>query len=264
LAAADALAVLGACGVVTLAWSIATGLPIGHEPGIVGLSIGAPFVWLGTSVACHAHRARCAGTAVDELASLFRAGALTMAGLALLGIALGARVPRTWLVGVGLLATLAVATVRMAVRWWLAVEHRQRWTETRIVVVGAGDEGRQLARAFRDDPDSHLRPVAFVDDRLPPGARVGDLAVAGPGASAGDRARALAASGRVLTRALGPERLAATVRAGLAAGLEVQLSSQLSDVAHNRLVPLAAGRSPLVRVEPWCWWRPCWSSRWSS
>jgi FlaA1/EpsC-like NDP-sugar epimerase len=35
---------------------------------------------------------------------------------------------------------------------------------TNVVVVGAGDAGRELVRSMQHDPQQHWRPVAFVDD----------------------------------------------------------------------------------------------------
>jgi exopolysaccharide biosynthesis polyprenyl glycosylphosphotransferase len=206
--------------------------------------------WLVGSALSRAHRERCVGTAVDELASVFRTSTLGMGTLAVVAVALGLAVPRWGVVPTALVATLAVALLRMVVRWWLRLEHRQRWAEQPVLIVGAGHEGRAIVESFDQEPGCCFRAIGFADDERPPGTSFADLPVVGPVHLAVERARDLGATGLVITGSLGPLGAAAIVRAGHAAGLDVQLSSQLPDVRSRRLVPHPGGRQPLVRVEP--------------
>lgn len=72
--------------------------------------------------------------------------------------------PRSVIILTGLLSGLYLAGIRLAVRWfreWLQIVGP---TDRRVLIVGAGNAGEQLARAMLSDPDYHCRPVAFVDD----------------------------------------------------------------------------------------------------
>ncbi|MCS6897072.1 MAG: polysaccharide biosynthesis protein [Nitrospira sp.] len=72
--------------------------------------------------------------------------------------------PRSVIILTGLLSGFYLAGIRLAVRWfreWLQIIGP---TARRVLIVGAGNAGEQLARAMLSDPDYHCRPVAFVDD----------------------------------------------------------------------------------------------------
>ncbi|MCP9469373.1 MAG: polysaccharide biosynthesis protein [Nitrospira sp.] len=72
--------------------------------------------------------------------------------------------PRSVIILTGLLSGLYLAGIRLAVRWfreWLQIVGP---TARRVLIVGAGNAGEQLARAMLSDPDYHCRPVAFLDD----------------------------------------------------------------------------------------------------
>ncbi|MCA1957239.1 MAG: polysaccharide biosynthesis protein [Nitrospira sp.] len=72
--------------------------------------------------------------------------------------------PRSVIILTGLLSALYLAGIRLAVRWlreWLQIISP---SARRVLIVGAGNAGEQLARAMLSDPDYACRPVAFVDD----------------------------------------------------------------------------------------------------
>ena len=65
------------------------------------LALLSPLAWLVGSAMAHGRRARCAGTGVDELASVFRTSAFAFGSLAVVAVGLGLAVPRWWLVPAG-------------------------------------------------------------------------------------------------------------------------------------------------------------------
>ncbi|MCP9451725.1 MAG: polysaccharide biosynthesis protein [Nitrospira sp.] len=83
----------------------------------------------------------------------------------LVHLLLGVRAyPRSVIILTGLLSALYLAGIRLAVRWfreWLRIIEP---TAKKVLIVGAGNAGEQLARAMLADPDYRCRPVAFVDD----------------------------------------------------------------------------------------------------
>ena len=257
MAVGDVLAVCGAALVVALLWSNVAHRSVAEAPEVAILTVAAPAAWLAAAALTRAHRVRCAGTAVDELASVFRTGALAVAGLAVVAVGLGMQVPRWWFASAGVATTGAVVVLRMAVRSWLRLDHRRQWAEEPVLVVGAGPQGLAVVRSFHDEPECRFRALGFLDDELRPGTEVDGLPVLGPISAAVVEAEARGAAGLVLTGAVGHERTAWLVRSGLAAGLDVQLCSQLQDVRSTRLVPHPGGRQPLLMVEaaPRSGWR---------
>lgn len=112
---------------------------------------------------------RYAGTA--DLASLLAAAAASVAvGLCvgllvplLPGVALP-RVPYSVLALESLLAALALALPRLALRLRSTSPASRRADTKRVLVVGAGVTGSSMVREMRLHPQLRLTPVAFVDD----------------------------------------------------------------------------------------------------
>ncbi|MDH4236479.1 MAG: polysaccharide biosynthesis protein [Nitrospira sp.] len=72
--------------------------------------------------------------------------------------------PRSTIILTGLLSGLYLAGIRVAVRWfreWLQIIGP---TARRVLIVGAGHAGEQLARDMLSDAGYNSKPVAFVDD----------------------------------------------------------------------------------------------------
>ncbi len=226
----DVVAVSAAALVVVLLWSRIAHRSVTDAPEVAVLTTAAPVAWLAAATLTRAHRVRGAGTAVDELASVFRTGALAVAGLAVVAVGLGMQVPRWWFASAGVATTGAVVVLRMAVRRWLRLDHRRQWAEQPVLVVGAGPQGLAVVRSFHDEPDCRFRAIGFVDDELPPGTEADGLPVVGPVSAAIVEAEARGAAGLVVTGAVGHERTAWLVRSSLAAGLDVQLCSHLQDI----------------------------------
>ena len=245
----DVVVVAAAAVAVALLWSVVADRSITDAPEVAVLTVSTPAAWLVAAALTRAARLRSAGSAVDELASVFRTGALAVAGLCVVAVGCGMQVPRWWFASAGVATTGAVVVLRMAVRSWLRLDHRRQWAEQPVLVVGAGPQGQAVVRSFRDEPECRLRAVGYVDDDLPPGTEIDGVAVVGPVSGAVVEAEARGVAGLVLTGGLAHDRIAWLVRASLAAGLDVQLCSQLQDVRCTRLVPQPAGRQPLVGVE---------------
>ena len=72
--------------------------------------------------------------------------------------------PRSVIILTGLLSSLYLAGIRLAVRWfreWLQIVGP---TARRVLIVGAGNTGEMLVRDMLSDASYNSRPVAFVDD----------------------------------------------------------------------------------------------------
>ena len=72
--------------------------------------------------------------------------------------------PRSIIILTGVLAAGSLAAIRLGVRWfreWLQIVGPKA---QRVLIIGAGNAGAQLARDMRGDAQYNYKPVGFVDD----------------------------------------------------------------------------------------------------
>jgi FlaA1/EpsC-like NDP-sugar epimerase len=101
----------------------------------------------------------------EEIAALAKTAAVTTPVVFVLDTLLGRLVPRSAIIGAGLIALVLTAGVRYAVR--LLNDQRLRPSPvagTRVVVMGAGEGATQVIRAMLRSPFSPYVPVALLDD----------------------------------------------------------------------------------------------------
>src|SRR5690349_15829971 len=101
----------------------------------------------------------------EEIAALAKTAAVTTPAVFVLDTLLGRLVPRSAIIGAGLIALVLTAGVRYAVR--LLNDQRLRPSPeagTRVVVMGAGAGATQVIRAMLRSPFSPYVPVALLDD----------------------------------------------------------------------------------------------------
>jgi exopolysaccharide biosynthesis polyprenyl glycosylphosphotransferase len=124
---------------------------------------------------------------------------------------------------------------------------RMRGFSTRdVVIVGDNAEGHRLRDMFVRDPSLGYRVAAIVDDQRQ-GRRAGDS----PVEKTIDVVLRTRSSGVVIaTSALDIESTNRLVRELIDAGVHVELSSSLFDIASHRLTVRPLGRIPVVYVEP--------------
>jgi lipopolysaccharide/colanic/teichoic acid biosynthesis glycosyltransferase len=88
---------------------------------------------------------------------------------------------RRFVVFLGVLALLAVATGRFATRRVVRALRRRGYLVSRAVIVGLGGPGISMAHHFDDFKDAGVQVLGFIDDFLSPGTPVTDtLKVLGP------------------------------------------------------------------------------------
>jgi len=101
----------------------------------------------------------------EEIAALAKTAAVTTPVVFVLDTLLGRLVPRSAIIGAGLIALVLTAGVRYTVR--LLNDQRLRPSPeagTRVVVMGAGEGATQVIRAMLRSPFSPYVPVALLDD----------------------------------------------------------------------------------------------------
>jgi exopolysaccharide biosynthesis polyprenyl glycosylphosphotransferase len=81
-------------------------------------------------------------------------------------------IARAWLLLAGVFSFLLVALGRFGLRRLAYVLRRRGYFLSAAVIVGANDEGRQLAEQLLDEQYSGLRIMGFVDEKVPGGTPI--------------------------------------------------------------------------------------------
>jgi exopolysaccharide biosynthesis polyprenyl glycosylphosphotransferase len=211
---------------------------------VAGAAVIHPIVF----VRCRLYLSRFVGRSVDEFRRIVHATALGAMGVAVFAFATKTPLGRSWaliaVTGLGLMLTVERLLVRSGFK---RLRERGRLLRS-VVVVGSNSEGLALCQMFEQDPNLGYRVVGLVDDEPMGDARP---LVLGPVERTLDIVRQARASGVVV--AASALDLASTnrlVRELTEAGIHVELSSSLRDIASNRLIMRPLGRFPVVYVEP--------------
>jgi FlaA1/EpsC-like NDP-sugar epimerase len=133
--------------------------------GLLELAVIAVVVQTVLGMRFGLYTGRWAYGCFEEIAALAKTVALTTPVVFLLDTLLGRLVPRSAIIGAGLVALVLACAVRYAVR--LLQDSRLRPSPehgTRVVVMGAGEGATQLIRAMLRTPSSPYVPVALLDD----------------------------------------------------------------------------------------------------
>ncbi len=118
--------------------------------------------------------------AVDEALSLL--AAVTLATLAFSGMLYftDRGVSRLQLLTFYVLDAGLLVGYRLALRLARRVARRAAAAPRRVLILGAGEAGRDVLDTILRRPQAGLKPVGFLDDSLPPGANVAGYPVLGP------------------------------------------------------------------------------------
>ena len=210
--------------------------------------------WLALFASLGLYDGRRLVSAVEEFKLVLQGVALGTVGGVILAFLLRVPTHRSWVLSAWVCCTLAVLGTRLTYRRIHRALRRSGAMVSRMLIVGAGREGRDLYRSITRAPHLGFEIVGFLDDARPPGP-------AGPGLP-----EVLGGSGEV--RAVVLDRL---VDAVLVAGgsvatataervyrdlggvdVDLHLSTGLPGVAASRVVVQRFGEVPVLglrRVE---------------
>jgi len=169
-------------------------------------------------------------------------------------------VARTWLVAVAVTALVLLCVERDIARRIFARQRAKGRLLRRVVVVGGNAEGTELCSMLSADPTLGYQIVGIVDDNsLNNGSGATSRSVLGTIEQTMEVVRRAGANG-VIIAATAIDLAASNrlIRQLTDAGIHVELSSTLLDIASNRLTVRPLGRFPVVYVEPVMrrGWRP--------
>jgi exopolysaccharide biosynthesis polyprenyl glycosylphosphotransferase len=250
--AADGVALAAA---MLVAFWLRTGLP-GGDPGAwqEHLLVGATSlpVWLCVFANQRLYSARFITARLEELGRVGSAIAVSMLLTAGAAFSVQIYVARGWLGLTFMFSLLFVGVEREITRGVFASMRRRGALLRRVLIVGRNAEGLALAEMFATDPGLGYEVVGFVDDSVSEErASLFDRPVLGGVSGTLDAVHSHAASGVVIaTTALDLPTINSLCRKLTEAGIHVELSSSLRDIAYQRLSIRQLGRFPVVYIEP--------------
>lgn len=250
------LLVLADLGAVAVAVALATvlvpvteaGTPTRASDLIVGL---APFIWLVALGHQSLYNARRLGRRIEEFKRILSAAAWATAAMVVVAFVLDAPVSRGWLTLLPTGAVVLLTVEREIARRAFVRLRRSGRVKRPVVVVGVNQEATDLAAMMDADPSVGYEVVGFVTDLSI--ERVADHIrprVLGVVADTAEVVKNKGAIGVVIasTAVTTPvsNRLARTLTD---AGVHVEISSTLRDIAVERLTVASIGAFPTVYVE---------------
>lgn len=249
LVAADTAAVAGALLVSAVVASLVAENDAAIEMGVLLTLLSAP-VWAVAFVRRRLYAARFVTRRVEEFRRVAQAVATGVLAVIVLEWALSVEVHRGWLIFLSVTATTAVMVEREIARRVFSAYRRRGIGLRRVVIVGANAEAVDLATMLIADPGLGYAVVGFVSD-------VDDLAANSVGPVLGPIRETLEAVWKsratgviIATTALDLATSNRLVRELTEAGVQVEMSMSMVDIAPNRLLLRPLGRMPVVYVEP--------------
>jgi lipopolysaccharide/colanic/teichoic acid biosynthesis glycosyltransferase len=173
----DALVVWGS---MTLAYDvrIASGFAeyyASYDPGVYrDFAIVAVPIWLLFFASVGLYRRDTLLGGVSEYERVVRASVLGILALITLSFFSLRALPlsRGWLLLAWAFACLLLCTERFTVRRLAYALRRRGWLMTRVLIVGANDQGSAIAEQWLHAPTSGMAVVGFADDFLPVGSSI--------------------------------------------------------------------------------------------
>ena len=242
---------------LTLAYNLRTALP-GNAP-IEGASsqhfrlalLSTP-LWIGCFAYYRLYTVRFLTTRIEEFRRLTHAVGAGVLGTAVIGFMLRWYVARGWLVLSFVFALPVLAAEREVVRRSFARLRKAGRMRRPTLVVGANAEGAAICRMLRHDRRFGHEVLGVLDCDAPLGTEVyDDRVVVGTVDEALPVALQFGATSVIVaTTAVDSDRTNVLVRQLTDAGIHVELSSALADIAAGRLTVRPLGRFPVLYVEP--------------
>jgi exopolysaccharide biosynthesis polyprenyl glycosylphosphotransferase len=160
---------------------------------------------------------------------------------------LRADIARRWVLLTFVFALLTVLGEREIARLAFTRMRRAGHLMRKVVIVGANDEGRMIAEMCSHTASLGYQVVGFVDDK----ASSNGIAVLGRTDQVVEAVENAHATGAIIaTTAIDVETSNRVARELSDAGIHVELSSSLRDIASGRLLVRPLGRFPVVYLEP--------------
>jgi exopolysaccharide biosynthesis polyprenyl glycosylphosphotransferase len=188
----------------------------------------------------------------QEFGRIVHAAMASVVAMAFLGFMLKFFVSRAWLMLSLACGVVLVAAERALLREMFRRLRRRGRMLRSVVIVGWNHEGRAIADMLTDDPALGYRVVGAVDDDAGDDEAAADQPrVVGRMYEALDAVQRTGANTVIVaTTGIDFHEVNSLVRQLSEAGIHVELSSSLRDIAAKRLTVRSLGRFPVAYVEP--------------
>lgn len=247
---ADVAAVAASFVVATLVIGWRQGWSWGDMQRMVLAGVVTLPVWPVLFARQHMYAARFLTRLFDELGRVVRVVLQGVAAAVVVAWAVGAPLPRGWVVTFLVVALVLVAAERVAVRSWFRRRRASGRSLRGVVVVGTNPEAVDLALAL-EPPEVGYRVLGFVGVEPDAPDELRGLPVHHGVSGTLEVAGALGAQGVIVaTTGLEVGVSNQLLRDLLDAGLHVEVTSGLRDVTPERLTVRPLGRHPVVYLEP--------------
>ncbi|MGE3441838.1 MAG: sugar transferase [Acidimicrobiia bacterium] len=180
-------------------------------------------------------------------------GGVAMAVLASAALAFGMKLQlsRSWLGLAGVMSLVMLQLEREVARHYFARRRHKAAFRRRVLVVGCNSEAVELCTMLNREPSLGYDVVGLIADPEQRALTTLQLPILGDTSEALDAIRASRASGVIVaTTAMNLSTSNRLIRELTEAGIHVELSSSLLDIASHRLSVRPLGRIPVVYVEP--------------
>lgn len=189
------------------------------------------------------YHARFVTRRADEIGRVVRSGLFSGAGLGLAAFALDWQIDKGWWLGVTGASILALTIHREIRRRRFASLRRTGQMSRAVILVGKNAEARQFEETFENEPALGYRVVDTIDPNEGDSTNITTRVLAS--------ARSNGAHGAIVAAsAIDSVQGNRLVRDLIEAGIHVELTSTLADIASDRLTVRPLGRFPVVYIEP--------------
>jgi exopolysaccharide biosynthesis polyprenyl glycosylphosphotransferase len=238
--AMDAVAVLLS---IQLARVLAGGRLDPGQPSSFPLAAATLPVWAIALARQSLYKSRRITRGVDETVRIVRAVLTAVGGTAVLSVIAKVDLSRAWLMFVLVFAVVLLTAERFALRLWFRRARREGRMMRKVLIIGTNAEARAVFDHLRADPTLGYDAVGFIHDHDGDEALTSDLVL--------DAVRRVGAQGVIIAAtSIDINTSNHLIRSLTEAGVHVELSSTLCDIAHDRLTVRPLGRFPMVYIEP--------------
>ncbi|MGE0794790.1 MAG: sugar transferase, partial [Acidimicrobiia bacterium] len=209
-------------------------------------------VWIAIFAYYRLYAARFLTTRLEEFRRLIHAVGASVVTMAVVAFALQWEVSRGWLLLTFLIGVPVIGIERELVRRAFERLRKQGRMRRSVLIVGANTEGLAICEMLLGERSHGYDVLGFLDGVRDIGSDVcRDVPVIGRIESTLDVANASGVGSVIIaTTAVDAARSNALVRKLTDAGIHVELSSSLADIAAGRLTVRPLGRFPVLYVEP--------------
>lgn len=211
-------------------------------------------IWLLICASARLYDGRIILSGYKEYAQVIKACTFTVIALIVLSfVGHDADLSRGWLLLSWALSITLVSGTRFVMRRLIGVMRQRGRFVRRVLIVGATEYAKVIADQFRNDREAGLEVVGFLDDYLPPGARVmGTLEVLGSPLDLEQVARQVGATEVVvLPNALSWESCQHVVSNAASAyeGLDIKLCPSYYEILTTNVQVSHQAAVPLLSIE---------------